>query len=153
MLAIKGHPLHTAFIHFPVACFFLSFLTDLFGRSIGLVEPEIFSFYLSFSGLSFGLFAVITGLTDMSSIKGSINRRTGWIHGLLNLTWMGVFGYYTLIKWDCYPGIAAPDTAELFIKGMVILGIFYSDFLGAELVYSSRRTNDGKAGCEDHKRS
>jgi uncharacterized membrane protein len=116
----------------------LSYICDLILLRSSFEHLSLFSFYLSLGGLAMGVFALISGLIDQFSLSGKKAVRRGRIHGILNVLWMLVFAAFAIGKVANYPFIGQPDRIEYIVKGIVIAGIIYSDFLGAELVYGNR---------------
>jgi uncharacterized membrane protein len=135
MLHFKGHPIHTVVIHIPISCYILSFLLDITGERMEIVQAPLFSFYLLASACIVSVIAILTGLTDMLSIKNERPFRIAMWHGILNLIWFSVFSFFVLRDLNDYPFIKPPDLFQKTLKGLCIAGLFFSDYLGGELIY------------------
>jgi len=78
-----GHPLHPVFTDLPVGAWTTALALDCAGNGDpGMRKAATFALGV---GLLGALGAAITGLTDWSETDGQ-SRRTGLVHGLLNIT-------------------------------------------------------------------
>src|SRR3954462_11330282 len=105
MFHLRGHPIHTAIIHFPIACYVLSFVVDVCSREFPLVAPAIFSYYLLIAGTATGAFALCTGFIDLIGISDSRAMRIALWHGGLNFLWFCIFGGFVLVDFREYPNL------------------------------------------------
>src|SRR5688500_11101372 len=78
-----GHPLHPVFTDVPIGAWTTALALDAAGNGDpGMQRAATFAMGV---GLAGALGAAVTGLTDWSETQGQ-SRRTGLVHGLLNLT-------------------------------------------------------------------
>jgi nitrite reductase/ring-hydroxylating ferredoxin subunit/uncharacterized membrane protein len=124
-----GHPLHPVFTDIPLGAWTAALALDCASR--GDRDMRRAATFTMGIGLLGALGAAVTGLTDWSETDGKA-RRTGLIHGLLNITATSLFAAaYALRKSDSHDrGRACAWTGYA-----VALGAAY---LGGDLVYGDR---------------
>lgn len=138
ILLIEGwrrHRLHPMIVHFPAALYPFSFVVDVIGRVSSDADYHIAGLYALFASVGTSLPALFFGLIDF--LKIDVNS-TGWRkagrHGLLNLLWFMIFStlLFYRVKQQSIDGL------YLGIMAFCVLGTFYSNFLGADLLISHR---------------
>jgi uncharacterized membrane protein len=134
MLHFKGHPIHTVLVHFPIACYVLSFVADVAAARLPLIEPAVFSFYLLLTGTLTGGLALCTGFFDLVGITDPRAMRTALSHGGLNLVWFCAFGMIFLAEYNIYPELPGASPIVIAVKGICVAGLFVSNYLGGQLI-------------------
>ncbi|MGH7600139.1 MAG: DUF2231 domain-containing protein, partial [bacterium] len=54
---------------------------------------------------------------------------------LLNFVWLMWFGVLFGLRLKQYPQIESATTIEIILSGVAVAGLFFSNFLGGELVF------------------
>jgi uncharacterized membrane protein len=144
MLRLRGHPLHTAIVHFPIACYVFSLLIDLLSSRINLIEPAVFSHYLLIAGTFTGAIALATGLLDLVGIKDPIAMKIALWHGGLNLVWFLIFGSFVLVNLKYYPDLPSPSAIQISVKAICVAGLFISNYLGGQLILKFKVVKETK---------
>lgn len=129
-----GHPVHLMLVHFPAAFFPLSAAIDIYAWIIKSDIYAEFSFYVLCLGIIAGIGAAVFGTVDLLKIKREEVLRTALIHGGLNLLWVAAFGVIAGIQFQQLPEIKIPSIAILIVKIISTGGMFYSNYLGGELL-------------------
>jgi nitrite reductase/ring-hydroxylating ferredoxin subunit/uncharacterized membrane protein len=125
-----GHPLHPVFTDLPIGAWTTALALDLASNGdAGMRRAATFAMGV---GLAGALGAAVTGLTDWSETDGP-SRRSGLIHGVLNLTATALFttAFGLRKKTDSHDGGRKCAWAGYAIA----LGAAY---LGGDLVYGQR---------------
>jgi uncharacterized membrane protein len=144
MLHFRGHPIHTAIIHFPIACYVFSLLVDLLSSRIELIHPAVFSHYLLLAGTITGALAICTGFLDLIGIKDPDAMKIALWHGGLNFVWFVVFGCFVLVNLKPYPDISSPSVLQVSIKTICVAGLFISNYLGGQLILKYKVVKETK---------
>jgi uncharacterized membrane protein len=129
------HPIHIMLVHFPSALFPTSFLFAFLGFAIEDESLALVSFYTLLVGFMGGIFAAIFGAIDylrLPSIHHTWKKAS--LHALLNIIWLFVFGILIAVKWWLFPLTLIAGPIEISLFGFCVLGMFYSNYLGGELV-------------------
>jgi nitrite reductase/ring-hydroxylating ferredoxin subunit/uncharacterized membrane protein len=130
------HPLHPAFVHFPIGFFLFSLVLDIASYVWDTVSdlPRA-ALYAIGIGAAAGLLAAITGLVDRSDIRlDHPARRTANIHMTLNLTAITLFGMNLFLRAGQAELPQTPLTYLLLsLAGVGI--ILVSGYLGGTMVY------------------
>jgi nitrite reductase/ring-hydroxylating ferredoxin subunit/uncharacterized membrane protein len=124
-----GHPLHPVFTDVPLGAWTTALALDCAANGDpGMRRAATFAMGV---GLTGALGAAVTGLTDWSETGGQ-SRRTGLIHGLLNITATTLFATaFAMRQKDSHEG----GRAAAWTGYAIALGAAY---LGGDLVYSRR---------------
>jgi nitrite reductase/ring-hydroxylating ferredoxin subunit/uncharacterized membrane protein len=124
-----GHPLHPVFTDVPLGAWTTALALDATSSGDeGMRRAATFAIGV---GLAGALGAAVTGLTDWSETDGR-SRRTGLIHGLLNLTATGLFATaFALRRSDAH------DRGRLCAWAGYAVAVG-SAYLGGDLVYGQR---------------
>jgi uncharacterized membrane protein len=144
MLRFRGHPIHTAIIHFPIACYVLSLLTDICATSFDLIQPAVFSYYLLILGTITGALALCTGFIDLIGIKDQNAMKVALWHGGLNFVWFVVFGCFVLVSIKNYPNLPRPTVPQIMVKSVCVAGLFISNYLGGQLILKHKVIRETK---------
>ncbi|HEX6890010.1 MAG TPA: DUF2231 domain-containing protein [Chryseolinea sp.] len=129
------HRLHPMLVHFPTALYPFSLVMD----GIGFITAD--SDYLVagrsslFAAVGMSVPAILYGLLDLLKINtdGSAWKKA-CLHAILNVVWFMIFCtmFFYRLKQDLV-GIL-----YLAIMAMTTFGLFYSNYLGADLIISHR---------------
>jgi len=131
-----GHPIHAMVVHFPIACFPLSFLFDLLGIIWGSAEFTKPAFFILIAGVSSGLIAALAGAIDYFRInpENAAWPKATW-HAILNFVWLITFATLAGIQFQKWPNLNPVTPFKLICSGLAVCGLFISNYLGAELIY------------------
>jgi nitrite reductase/ring-hydroxylating ferredoxin subunit/uncharacterized membrane protein len=124
-----GHPLHPVITDVPVGAWTTALALDAVANGDpGMKRAATFAIGV---GLTGAVGAAVTGLTDWSETEGQ-SRRTGLVHGLLNLTATTLFATaFVLRRKDSHDG----GRKYAWAGYAIALGAAY---LGGDLVYGQR---------------
>lgn len=130
------HPIHAMLVHFPAALFPTSFLFDTLGYFSRVQMWSIIAFYILLFGLISGIIASLFGMLDyfrLPYVHQAWKKAT--VHAFLNIIWIFVLGILWGFKAAHLPNILIPSGLQISIFGFCIFGLFYSNYLGGELVF------------------
>jgi uncharacterized membrane protein len=132
-IALFGHPLHPMLIHFPIAFFLGTVLTDAAFWWTGDVFWPRMSFWLLAAGLAGGAVAALFGMADFMLVPQIRAHITSWNHFIVAILAMSIGAANFVMRWD--DAVAGVLPWGIFMSGMnvVVLGIAAS--LGGHLVY------------------
>jgi nitrite reductase/ring-hydroxylating ferredoxin subunit/uncharacterized membrane protein len=124
-----GHPLHPVFTDVPIGAWTTALALDAAADGDpGMRRAATFAMGV---GLVGAIGAAVSGLTDWSETDGQ-SRRTGLVHGLLNVAATTLFAAaYTMRRKDAHQGVRKSAWAGYAIA----VGAAY---LGGDLVYAQR---------------
>ena len=130
------HPLHAAFVHFPVALLGTSLAFDVAGVLRGSSLFWAVAFWNIALGLSIGLVTIVTGLLDSTRVPLTYAASaTTTRHMVVMLSALSCYGLALLAR----GGAGAPNggglaaTFALEAAGLALLA--FGGWLGGELVY------------------
>lgn len=132
---VGKHRFHPMLVHFPSGLYPFSLLADIIGN-VTLVDDFFKSgFYSLFAAVAMSVPAMLYGLIDFLKIEPStLAWKKAGLHALLNLLWFIIF--ITLLFYRIkHPSVGV---FYLVIMGISTVGMFYSNFLGADLIISHR---------------
>ena len=127
---IGDHPIHPMLIPFPIVCFILTFLFDVFYVR-GDVGIAPYSNWVLGFGLVMAALAAVAGLTDFLGDK-RIQGGDAVKHMLANVTAVVLEVVNLVLRLKNPDAIASPG---IYISGIVVLILVYSGWLGGRLVY------------------
>ncbi|MGQ0701951.1 MAG: DUF2231 domain-containing protein [Gemmatimonadales bacterium] len=129
----RGHPIHPALVHFPLAFLIGAFGFDLAGKLATAPQLELVASWLVPVGIVTGLLAAIPGLLDYLYTvppQSSGKRRATW-HLALNVTALVLFA----VAWWRRGGFGGPpDLAVLAGEALGTIFLTISGYLGSILV-------------------
>ena len=132
---IAGHPIHLMLIHFPIAFLPLSALLDIFSIIYNNTHLAELAFYSLILGTTSAIFAAGFGAMDLIKIKNDqAILRKALLHGGLNVLWLMIFSVIAGIQLKQFPEINILNLWLIILKVSIVAGLFYSNFLGGELV-------------------
>lgn len=129
----RGHPIHPALVHFPLAFLTGAFVFDLIGRFTA--QPALWSAgaYLAAAGIVTALVAAVPGLLDYfyTVPPKSSGKRRATLHLVVNLAAVLLF----TVGWGLRGGLSAqPGTAVLIAEAVGTGLLMVGGFLGGVLV-------------------
>lgn len=122
-------------VHFPTALYPFSLVMDITGFIPGNNDYLVAGRFSLFAAVGMSLPAILYGLLDFLKIDtdSSAWKKAG-LHAILNLVWFMI--YCTLLfyrtKYD------SVEILYLVILSASTIGLFYSNYLGADLIISHR---------------
>jgi uncharacterized membrane protein len=134
-----GHPIHSMLVHFPSALFPVSVAFDVLAFIFKDDGLAIAAFYTLAAGLIGGIAAAIFGAMDFYRIP-STHEAWGKAgrHACLSILWLCLFTILFGLRIKQYPQIQLATVTELMISIAGVIGLIYSNFLGADLIFYHR---------------
>src|SRR5713101_3625471 len=138
--SFAGEPIHPMFVHYPIALWTTSVITDLifyFHRNTSLV---LISKFLIAAGIIGAVLAAIPGIIDWLTITDPIVTKVANWHARLNIAAVIIFGASLYLRMKNYGAplvgfhLKIPFVAS--VVGWVLMAISAS--LGGKLVYEHR---------------
>lgn len=127
---IAGHPIHPMLVQFPIVCFILTFIFDIFyTRGQTAVAP--WGNWVLGIGLVMAALAAVAGLTDFLGDK-RIQGSDAVKHMLANVTAVVLEVVNFVLRLKNPDSIASTG---VYISGLVVLILIYSGWKGGALVY------------------
>src|SRR5258708_36554472 len=126
-----GHPLHPVFTDIPIGAWTTALALDVAAEATadrGLSRAADFAIAV---GLAGAVGSAVTGLTDWSETEGR-SRRTGLVHGLMNIAATGLFAVSYLRKKNGSRAAGQSCSAAGFAV------VSAAAYLGGSLVYDRR---------------
>jgi uncharacterized membrane protein len=135
-VSVAGHPLHPMLVPIPIACFVLTFFTDLAYWKTANMQWANMSAWLLTVGLIVAMFAVIAGLIDVLGERRIRALRPLWIHAVGNaialvLSILNAFVHSR----DAYTSVVPTG---LILSGLVVLILLVTGWNGWSMVYRHR---------------
>jgi uncharacterized membrane protein len=122
-------------VHFPTGLYPFSLVTDIIG--LASLNEKFFnaSIYALFAAVGMSVPAMLYGLIDFLKVDTNSQAwKKAGLHALLNLLWFMIF--CTLLFYRTkHPSVGV---SYVIIMAITIVGMFYSNFLGADLIISHR---------------
>ena len=138
--SFAGEPVHPMFVHYPIALWTTSIITDstyYFIRNSSLV---LISKFLIAAGIVGAIVAAIPGLIDWTGISNPTARSVGTRHLVLNVLALALFGVSLFLRMKNYGaplvGFHLKIPFLVSIAGWLLMAISAS--LGGKLVYEYR---------------
>jgi uncharacterized membrane protein len=124
-------------IHFPSALYPFSFVMDLLHRLTGEPSLEGAGLYSLVAAVGISVVAMAYGMQDLLQINSESKAwRTAGIHAILNACWF--ITYAILLAFRIKHPDAVGNLGYLITMGLATLGLFVSNFFGAELIIRHR---------------
>jgi uncharacterized membrane protein len=130
---MRGHPLHPALVHFPLALLLTATLADLAGLAGVWSDPQ-FAARLMAAGLAAGLLAMIAGMLDLRRLDEPLMDRAMRHVGAVAVGWLG-YGVALYLRRDSLAGEAAVPAASHALSLLGACALVFGGWLGGELVY------------------
>jgi uncharacterized membrane protein len=134
---VFGHPLHAMLIAFPVASYVGTFAAVI---AYALTDDPFWfrmSLMTNIAGVATALLAALPGVIDYATVvpKGTVARRTGAVHGILNVLALGLFVANLIVQVRA-PAPGPALGAALALTGAGVLVTAIAGFFGWEMVQS-----------------
>jgi uncharacterized membrane protein len=134
--SLVGHPLHPMLVPIPIACFVLTFFTDLAYWKTANMQWANMSAWLLTVGLIVAVFAAIAGLIDFLGERRIRSLRAVWIHAVGNAIALvlSILNDFVHSR-DAYTSVVP---AGLILSGLVVLILLVTGWNGWSMVYRHR---------------
>jgi len=138
--SFAGEPIHPMFVHYPIALWTTSVITDLifyFSRNTSLI---LISKFLIAAGIVGAILAAIFGLIDWAGITDPMAKKTGNLHLILNVSALILFSASLYFRMKNYgaPLVGFHLKVPFVISVAGWLDMAISASLGGKLVYQHR---------------
>lgn len=133
-------PVHTALVHFPLACFSLGVILNIASRFVSNPSLQLgaCAFWATTAGIATALLAAVFGFVDYTSIRDDHpGKKAATAHMLLNLVAVAVYAVSVGLRWSSKNELSTP-TVPLILDLAGYATLMVSGYLGGHLVY-----NDG----------
>lgn len=127
------HPLHPAFVHFPVACWSLAVAADFAGLGFGEVAWR-WSPGLLLVGCAMAVVAMLVGLLELARVPEGPALRDAWLHMGAMLAAFALFLARFLLRLDHHQPLP-PDTLALVLDAVGFAALAIGGWFGGRLVY------------------
>lgn len=128
------HPLHPAFVHFPVACWTLAVAADFAGVWLGETAWG-WSGGLLAAGCTMAVPAMLAGMVELPRVPEGAPLRDAWVHMGAMLTAFAFFLARLLLRLAHLQPLA-PDTVSLMLDAGGFIALAVGGWFGGRLVYS-----------------
>ncbi|WP_293386652.1 DUF2231 domain-containing protein [Phenylobacterium sp.] len=130
---IGGHPLHPMLVPIPIACFVLTFVSDLAYWKTANMQWANMSAWLLTIGLVVAIFAVLAGLIDFLGERRIRSLRAVWIHAVGNAIALvlAILNAFVHSR-DAYTSVVPTG---LILSGLVVLILLVTGWNGWSMVY------------------
>ena len=139
---VRGHPIHTMLVVFPVGLYFFALVFDIFFLATGKTSWYTAAYYNLLFGLAMTVPTVLFGFFDYTLITDPAARQTATRHMLANVTATVLYGASFALRGtigsaaEPIGGVPLAFAIALVALGTVALTI--GGWLGGELVYRHR---------------
>ena len=134
---IAGHPLHPMLISFPIACFVLTLVCDIFYFSVGDTAWVMGSEWLLGAGLIMGGLAAIMGFADFFGERRIRNLSAAWWHMGGNLAVVLISLYNFFMRYVDGAAAGLPVTG-IVLSAVVVCILLFTGWKGWQMVYRDR---------------
>jgi uncharacterized membrane protein len=133
---IAGHPLHPMLIPFPVACFVLTFVSDLAFWKTSSDFWANASLWLLGIGLIMAALAAVIGLIDLTGDTQIRNLSDAWLHagGNVVAVLIELYNWYSRYAHGTEPIVPT----GIVLSFVVVLILLFTGWKGWEMVYRDR---------------
>jgi uncharacterized membrane protein len=144
------HRLHPMLVHFPTALYPFSLVMDTIGFITGNSDYLVAGRLSLFAAVGMSVPAMLYGLLDFLKINtnSSAWKKAG-LHAILNLIWFMI--YCTILFYRIKHDVVG--NLYLAITAVTTIGLFYSNYLGADLIIFHRigiRPEDEQSSKDRH---
>lgn len=124
-------------IHFPTGLYPFSFVMDILCSLTGNPDYRVVGLYSLAGAVIMSVLSMVYGAIDFLQIdsKGKAWKTAG-IHALLNISWLILFS--SLLFYRIKYGHVTGGWIYLSMMGFGTAGLFFSNYLGADLVHKYR---------------
>lgn len=132
-------PLHSAFVHFPIALVVFSFIADLLGRFFNKSSMRAAAFWSLIGALVFGAITAATGYYDMTRTRGVLGETFRYVDFHMDMGWIliGCVVVLTAWRWFAYARRDLRPGIPYLIAALLVMGlVLFQGWFGGEMVYS-----------------
>lgn len=133
LMAVSGHPLHPALIHFPVAALIGLVATDLAFVFSGDRFWARAGLWLAGTGMLMGSLSGLVGVIDLVAVYRIRRLIKGWCHAILAVTALSLASLNWLLRIEDPAAAILPWGLYLSLLTAALLGLVGHQ--GAQLVY------------------
>jgi uncharacterized membrane protein len=133
---IAGHPLHPMLIPFPIACFVLTFISDIAFWNTANAFWATASLWLLRVGLIMAALAAVMGLIDVLGDVQIRNLSDAWLHAGGNFLAVVIELYNWYLRYA--HGNPSVVPTGLILSLVVVLLLLFTGWKGWEMVYRHR---------------
>ena len=138
--SLAGEPIHPMFVHYPIALWTTSVVTDVifyFHRNTSLI---LISKFLIAAGIVGALLAAIPGFIDWLTITEPAAKKTGTLHMVLNVSALFLFAASLYLRMKNYgaPLIGHKLQVPFAVSVAGLIDMMIAASLGGKLVYQHR---------------
>ena len=129
---IAGHPIHPTIVPLPIGFLVAATISDV---AYAATKDRFWARsarWLMAAGAATGLVAGAAGANDFLGIERARSRRDGWIHGIGNLTALGITGVNLAVRRDSSKGVPA---IGLILSLLTAAILTVTGWFGGELVF------------------
>jgi uncharacterized membrane protein len=130
---VAGHPIHPMLIPFPIACFVLTFVSDLAFWRTSTEFWASASLWLLGIGLIMAALAAVAGLIDLTGDEQIRNLSGAWQHAGGNVIAVLIELYNWYSRYE--HGTSAIVPTGLVLSLVVVLILLFTGWKGWEMVY------------------
>jgi uncharacterized membrane protein len=130
---VAGHPIHPMLIPFPIACFVLTFVSDLAFWRTSTEFWASASLWLLGIGLIMAALAAVAGLIDLTGDEQIRNLSGAWQHAAGNVIAVLIELYNWYSRYE--HGTSAIVPTGLVLSLVVVLILLFTGWKGWEMVY------------------
>ena len=130
---MRGHPVHPALVHFPLALLLTATLADLAGLAGVWRDPQ-FAARLMAAGLAAGVLAMIAGMLDLRRLDEQQTDRAMRHAAAMAIGWLG-YAVALYLRRDSLAGEAVAPAASQALSLLGACALVLGGWLGGELVY------------------
>jgi uncharacterized membrane protein len=130
------HRFHPMLVHFPSGLYPFGLVMDCIGFYTG--DPVFYyaGWYAMVAALSTSLLAITYGAVDFLQLKDRVVWNKAFYHAALNGLWFITFLVLAFLRYKY--SIGSITGIHLLVEGVCVVGLFYSNYLGADLVVRHR---------------
>ena len=146
--SFAGDPIHPMLVHYPIALWTTSVITDLlfyFQRNSSLI---LISKFLIAAGIVGALLAAVPGLIDWLTITDPAVKKTGTLHLILNVSALLLFGVSLYLRMKNYgaPAVGFHLKVPFVVSVAGLIDMAIAASLGGKLVYKYRMGVEERPG-------
>jgi uncharacterized membrane protein len=149
-MAIRGHPIHPALIHFPVAALLMLVGTDLAYLYTGDPFWARAGLWLSGVGAAIGWISGMAGLVDLVAVARIRRLITAWGHAILAVLLLSLATFNWLLRSGAPEENILPWGLAVSLMTALLIGM--TAFLGGRLVYEYAVGVDVEEAASAHPR-
>lgn len=131
-IAVAGHPIHAAMVHFPIALVICTLGIDLFYWWTGDAFWREVGVWSAGAGFGFGVLAALVGTLELLAVPGIRVRVASWNHGVAAMVLLAIAGANAGLR-VVAPERVLPDGLALSVLASVATG--FAGWHGGKLVF------------------